>query len=229
LIGKPEKTTVVLDPDYESRQAEMEFKLTYEGLLKAATNNNNQVKHKHEIRKVFHKQLKRLFELHPAYEIVRPINKETIESDSYISASAHDADKQYQELIKRFERNGYKFLPLATRDLSLMCSINILFLRPDPPGGVIKSGDIDNRMKTIFDSLRMPSDGNELKGHETPDEGEVPFFCLLEDDSLISHPSIETDTLLQPTRSEWQNNDSRLVITVRLSPYRHTWGNTGFV
>jgi len=112
--------------------------------------------------------------------------------------------------------------------MSLLCSVHILFLRPDVPGGVIRSGDIDNRMKTIFDALRMPSGKDELGGYDTPSKGEDPFFCLLEDDSLISQASIETDTLLQPTGPDWEANDARLVLTVRLSPYRVTWGNIGF-
>ena len=39
----------------------MKFRLTYEGLLKA----NGSTQHKHEIRKAFHPQLKRLWEVEP--------------------------------------------------------------------------------------------------------------------------------------------------------------------
>jgi hypothetical protein len=83
-------------------------------------------------------------------------------------------------------------------------------------------------MKTIFDALRLPSNRDELGGYVSPVEGEEPFFCLLEDDSLISHAAIETDTLLQPTGASWQANDARLVVTIRLSPYRVTFGNIVF-
>ena len=83
-------------------------------------------------------------------------------------------------------------------------------------------------MKTIFDALRIPSGKSELGGYNTPQNGENPFFCLLEDDSLISHASIETDTLLQPTGNDSDNNDARLVVTVRLSPYQRILGNMGF-
>jgi hypothetical protein len=101
-------------------------------------------------------------------------------------------------------------------------------LRPDLPGRAIQSGDINNRMKTIFDALRLPNNKDELGGYDLPSEGEDPFFCLLEDDSMISHAAVETDTLLQPIGDSWRPNDARLVVTVRLSPYRVTFGNIGF-
>ena len=43
----------------------MEFRLTYEGRLLAASNNNKRPKHKHEIRKVLHRQLQRLWKETP--------------------------------------------------------------------------------------------------------------------------------------------------------------------
>ena len=92
-----------------------------------------------------------------------------------------------EELSTQYERNGYKYVPLVTEESHLYCSIKILLLRPDPPGCLIRSGDIDNRLKTIFDSLRMPTSKAELGGHEIATEDEKPFFCLLEDDRLVTN------------------------------------------
>jgi integrase len=50
---------------------------------------------------------------------------------------------------------------------------------------LIKSGDIDGRLKTIFDALRMPKNLDET-ARQKPQDDEDPFFCLLEDDKLIS-------------------------------------------
>jgi hypothetical protein len=161
-------------------------------------------------------------EQHPAFEWYR------MGGDGKSGINLLAIKQQYSEIVKKYERCGYKFFPLTTRDLALLCSVRILFLRPDIPGGAIRSGDIDNRMKTIFDALRLPSNKDELGGYDNPDEDEEPFFCLLEDDSLISHAEFETDTLLQPTGAEWDANDARLIITIRLSPYRVTFGNIGF-
>jgi hypothetical protein len=74
----------------------------------------------------------------------------------------------------------------------------------------------------------LPANESELGGYEAPGEDEQPFFCLLEDDSLISHAAVETGSLWQPTGGIGQANDARLVITVRLRPYRVMFGNLGF-
>jgi hypothetical protein len=71
-------------------------------------------------------------------------------------------------LAGQFARNGYNFVPLVTERLLLLCRLDVLFLRPDPPGSLIKSGDIDNRLKTLFDALRMPENASELGRCEPP-------------------------------------------------------------
>jgi hypothetical protein len=118
--------------------------------------------------------------------------------------------------------NAFNFVPLVTEELSLICGIEILFLRPDYPGAVVSSGDIDNRLKTLFDALRMPQIG-QLKADAVPSENEKPFYVLLEDDKLISRLSVETDTLLEPIGDEMNKSDARLIITVKLRPPHLSW------
>jgi hypothetical protein len=113
-------------------------------------------------------------------------------------------------------------------------------LRPDAPGSLIKSGDIDGRLKTLFDALRMPGpDENELAG-ASPTDDENPLYCLLQDDRLISKVTVQTDLLLEqiPHNSinepdeqtaQWQRNpihpnDVRLVVTVTLRPSDSRYG-----
>jgi len=50
---------------------------------------------------------------------------------------------------------------------------------------VTSGGDIDNRIKVLFDGLKMPETVSELGGVALESE-EDPFFCLLEDDNLIN-------------------------------------------
>jgi hypothetical protein len=117
----------------------------------------------------------------------------------------------------------------VTRDLELFCNLEILYLRQGPPGNLITpAGDVDNRLKTLFDALSMPRDASQLGKYVTPDEGETPFFCLLEDDSVITKASVESDTLLQPLSAMPDPNDARVIITVRLRPGRLTSENVGF-
>jgi hypothetical protein len=89
----------------------------------------------------------------------------------------------------------YRFVPLVTGELSLRCKLDMLFLRPEEPRYIIQSGDLNARMKTIFDALRIPTTEQE-GGSSPPGPDETPFYCLLEDDTLISDVAIRTDQLL---------------------------------
>ena len=63
-----------------------------------------------------------------------------------------------------------------------------------------QSGDLDNRIKTLFDALKIPREASALPSDAKPDEDQKPFFCLLQDDSLITKFSIEADRLLEPVQ-----------------------------
>lgn len=52
-------------PKLEEGQTEMEFHLVYQGRLPAAGQSNTRAREKHDIRKVFHKQLASLWKTHP--------------------------------------------------------------------------------------------------------------------------------------------------------------------
>ena len=59
-----------------------------------------------------------------------------------------------------------------------MCALDILMLRKGPPGRV--RTDIDNRLKTLFDALRMARSPEELgekadKGKQEAGPEEIPF------------------------------------------------------
>jgi hypothetical protein len=62
----------------------------------------------------------------------------------------------------------------------------------------------------------------------SPSQDENPFYCLLEDDRLISKVSVDTDTLLQVIEKESNANDARLVITVKVRPAELSWDNVAF-
>src|SRR5688572_7512198 len=81
------------------------------------------------------------------------------------------------------------------------------------PGRVVDCGDIDGRLKTLFDGLRMPHDVREMYGRkpQVPDER---CYCLLEDDILISKLSVSSARLLSPDRNK--PSDIELMIGVKL-------------
>ena len=47
-----------------------------------------------------------------------------------------------EAIAAKFRRNGYRFVQLVCEDFSLLCSLDILFLRRDFPLGVISAGDL---------------------------------------------------------------------------------------
>jgi hypothetical protein len=105
----------------------------------------------------------------------------------------------------------------VTSELQLSCWIDVLFLRRQPPGSVWQHGDIDNRLKTLFDCLTIP-DANQGYSDLKPADDEKPFFCLLENDRMISKVTVETDLLLEDLDTPPDENDARLIITVRIKP-----------
>ena len=183
----------------------MEFKLVYEGSLKA----NGTVRDKHDIRRYLHNQFIVLWQ-QPPLNYHREFLEET-PADGKTSILRHVG--------------AFTFAPLVCQKLHLIAQLHIVFLRPEPPGALItQGGDIDNRLKTLFDALRMPKIESELPRGDVPQANEHPFFCLLEDDNLITAVAVETDRLLR-----LQANDSHvhLIITVNTKAIIGTWDNAG--
>jgi hypothetical protein len=86
--------------------------------------------------------------------------------------------------------------------------------------------DVDNRVKTIVDALRIPTDHD---GYENlkPKTGETPFFCLMDDDRQISKLSIESGRLLiWPPSAD--ASYAHVTLTVHIKPENLTWNNIGF-
>ena len=133
-------------------------------------------------------------------------------------------------VVTRHHEFGYRFVPLVTEYFDLLCSLHILFLRRDVPGSAIQAGDIDNRIKTLIDALRMPANQTELVGDDVcPRDGEDPFFCLLQDDQMVSGFAVETDTLLDPPCGRTEDRKVKVVITVEVRPHYPTPFNLSFV
>jgi hypothetical protein len=63
---------------------------------------------------------------------------------------------------------------------------------------VTQGGDVDNRIKTLLDALKVPNDPSALPDGISLTEDEDPLFCLFEDDNLITSLAIKTDRLLEP-------------------------------
>lgn len=182
----------------------MRFTLHYRGPLKA----NRGAKDKHTLRRYFHNQLRCLWNQMPlsAYH-------------DYLLEGA-DRDVSIIHSIGQF-----KFAPLVTSRLNMIAELDISLLRPGPPGNlIVQSGDIDNRLKTLLDGLKVPKESTALPADEVPLDDETPFFCLLEDDSLITALSVRTDRLLEASINP---NEVLLLIHVTTRITSAIWANSG--
>jgi hypothetical protein len=234
---------VILLSASDERRVEpsMRFRLTYEGELRPTQGEprgnqaNPLASHKQTIRKEFHGQLKHLWSIdrflhnHRVFPEYGPLNFPVGSFTGVWGGGEERKISLIDYTAGRYHEFGYRFVPLVREEISLSCSLSILFLRRDIPGSVIKAGDLDNRVKTIIDALRRPRNANDLVGHENPGPGEDPFYCLLEDDSQVTHLEVETDTLLDPITTD--NADQRrahLIITVEIRPMKVTMFNLSF-
>jgi hypothetical protein len=202
----------------------MEFRLLYEGEL-LPSGNQSRPSEKHTIRRKFHPQLRRLWR---AEENLRELAMRRCGGDDGdprpVNQRPHPItdEERFDFGIKatgmKWSRAGYEFVPLVTDDMALSCSLHVLLFRPEiEQKYILQRGDIDGQIKTLFDALRMPKNLDET-GKVAPQADESPFFCLLEDDRLITEVRVTTDRLLLlPNKPNVEPNDCFAIIHVRLS------------
>lgn len=163
----------------------MKFTLIYDGDLPS----NGNTKEKWQIRKALDPQLRELWQ---ESEVLRPDHKDRL------------------DLCAPILKGGRSFLPLVRETFGLRCGLTIKFLRKEEPGKLIQRGDIDNRLKTLFDALSVPQHIEQIDATDMSISD--PIYCVVEDDSLITSIDIDTQKLLShPNASK---NEVRLVIDV---------------
>jgi hypothetical protein len=171
----------------------MELTLFYRGTLKA----NGDATHKHQIRKIFSPQIRRRFPQPPG---------------------------ALQFVVKSSNNVSLPYVAPITRAMRMTADLKITFLRPSAPGNLIQhGGDIDNRLKTLFDALRCPAvdEVPEAEWQEIAEAAANPndsFRCLLEDDALISSLSVRTDRLLDVDPNEKPNE---VVLAIHVTGITH--------
>jgi len=168
----------------------MALVLVYRGELLAENDSNKRTKLKQFIRRKLHNQLTEV--------IKKPYF--TLAGGSDFFQSVKIGRFNFQALICKnptFPRRG--------------CDLEIRMLSRDPFNAVYQSGDLDNRLKIVFDALGLPNE-NQIEKDE-PQEGEDPFWVLLSNDKLITDLHIVQDTLHSPDMSA---NYVELTITIKI-------------
>lgn len=184
----------------------MPFRLFYRGPLKS----NGSKEDKHAIRLALHSQIAKLWTEEPLSHHQKYLTKQT--------------DPKEVDLL--YAVGTHTFACLVSERLKLYAELDILFLRPQPPGQIISSGgDIDNRLKTLFDGLRRPLDPSELPTGPALPSLPNPCHCLLSEDALISRVSVTTDNLLDAHNKD----EVVLVITTTVKKIGVTFGNISYI
>lgn len=204
----------------------MDFTLRYRGSLPPFTAREKRVEEKHAIRTVFRRQLGELWKLEPtlSYWLKLRLPEATLERKALV---IRPAPNQADWLNEWCRVGSYRFVPMATRHNRLACRLAIKFLRYGHPGDLVdNAGDLDNRLKVLLDALRMPHNESELPPPQGPPDDDY-FYCLMEDDRLITSLTVESDRLLEPAAG----GDESLVdiwLGVTVKPLVVTPLNIGF-
>lgn len=198
----------------------MKFTLLYDGRLPAQ--NSSSVDDKHSIRTQLHPQLVEVWKSKPVlahyYEVLmarRELPAEVRYGDT--------VNGRPSAFIARQARGRFNFLPLVGTGNKLLCELNILFLRKEPAGSLFTTnaaGDLDNRLKVLFDALRVPKNAQELPENANPTPEQDPFFCLLENDDLITAVRLESERLYDANAPR---DRVRLVINVTVKAQVFSW------
>lgn len=204
----------------------VEFRLLYQG---DQLTSDGSPTVKHAIRRQFHPQLKQLWKSNS--QLTKLARMRGIYADRMVplaEPTPEACEASFFEWMGRlYARGNFHFVPLVEQSLCVKVSLDILFLRRDQHPLIKAGGDIDNRLKTLFDALRVPDSTAGLGG--SPEEGEDPFFALLQDDCLVSEVRVSTDNLrMLPQQKAVNAKDAFLVIGVKLKTTERTAHNWAF-
>jgi hypothetical protein len=210
----------------------MKFTLTYTGQLPASGNGNSRAAEKWTIRKHLHPQLVELYQTHPVLRgrtitaiATPPSFSSGTDHGIPITFSVAASGQAFQNIINAtIDRGTERFIPLVRQSLGLACELNITFLRKEEPGSLIlQGGDLDNRLKTLFDALKVPGLSDMRAG--SPEAN--PFYCVMEEDAMITAVNIKTDRLL--TKPSGDVTEVHLVIEVAVRVLHFSMDNIGFI
>ncbi len=203
----------------------MEFRLLYQGELPPSAN-KPRPRQKHAIRRAFHPQLRELWRTRPnlrrlAFDLcVKYDAQPPTRSDPSRVPTAEERHEHFIGVVgKQFNRVGYDCVPLVLPEFALQCSVDILLLRPENYQLFSEWADLDGQVKTLIDALQLPDKLEEV-GPAPPTPDEIPLFCLLKDDKLISEVKITADKLLMlpelPQFAVRERDEARASINILL-------------
>ena len=191
----------------------MRFTLTYDGPLHV----RGKAPAKQAVREVFHPQLAELWSYEPL-----------VHSQFLLSPGGQkNPNEIYEPGLSVLTTVGAQvYAPLVSRKLKLNAELEVLLLRAGPAGSVLTGhGDIDNRLKVLFDALSVPTLQQAQPcsgglGTETQ-----PLHTLLEDDDMVTRVNVDTARLL----GDYPDGHVRAIVRVDVRPAAHLYANQPFL
>lgn len=211
----------------------MKFTLIYDGDLPSA-GNKTQPGPASEIRNTFHDQLADLWDGHVVFRQLARTARTHRFYGSFVGGGPPIYSPaelpRYDDPFPPLEPGqtdlcapipvpaaGASFVPIVRNSLYLGCAVDILFLRHEEPWSLMQQGgDLDGRLKTLFDALKMPDPNQPVYKGSKPVED--PLYVVLEDDALITDFSVKSGRLLG--RGVKKRHEVRLTIDITIKVLR---------
>lgn len=162
----------------------LRFRLFYRGPLPSGAG-LTKTEFKQQLRGLLHSQIKAAWDGERLFQNRIPVAPDDVKGD-------------HHRLPILQTVGGHRFVPLASSALSCLVDVECLLLTAEPDGAIVNvSGDIDNRIKTLIDALRVPTPDEVTRVPPTslPD----PCYCLMDDDKILRRLSVTADRLLAAT------------------------------
>lgn len=154
----------------------MEFSLIYQGDLPP----NGDATVKWRLRKQFDAQMRRLWAAPPLKDNAKYIDQNYLPSECYLGRKVGDIE----------------FVSPISEKISTHADLTIQILSAGQGQKLtLTGGDIDNRVKTLLDSLQAPQSRQEIPSDcDVPDDGRI--YSVLDDDKLVNSLTVRIGRLL---------------------------------
>jgi hypothetical protein len=196
--------------------------MVYQGHLSASAN-KSKTKEVFDIRRKLSPQLEMLWSTNPALKVLEEVgwarDPNARGVGQYMTPQGEPPPRvqnltfpgMWVPLFGPMPVGSSEYRPLVRKSLYLACDLEILFLRQEDPGNLVtQGGDIDGRIKTLLDALRMP----DVQEQQAAGAAQENLHVLMESDSLVTGLSIETERLLLPQTT--YANEVHLVIEAKV-------------
>lgn len=159
----------------------MEYLIIYHGNLPS----NGSKDDKGKIREILNDQIKKIWDTDQYKNLMKSRQSNKKVKDMYVSV----ADINY--------------LPMISSKIKLYCHIKIEYFSNRSPSEIFTDGDLDNKLKTLFDGLRAITSKQE----KTYEKENQLYYTVLEDDNLVKGLTIETHQI-------FSNDEDFYIITI---------------